>query len=52
MSKKEWFEAWLKSREEKIIIKVDCSGIAWGLFWIALASLIIADALINNMSIF
>lgn len=52
MSKKEWFEAWLNRNKDKIVIEVKVEGVAWGMFWVALASLIIADAIINNRSIF
>ena len=45
MSKKEWFEAWLKVRQEDVTIvhKHKDTGIAWAGFWVGLGIVLAAQ---------
>lgn len=43
MSKKEWFEAWLKARQGDITVTHRDTGIAWAGFWIGLGIVLAAQ---------
>lgn len=51
MSKKDWFEAWLRTRQGDITVKFDSSGIAWAGFWIGLGIYLAAGVMSGQIHI-
>lgn len=48
MSKKDWFEAWLKTRMADITITHRDTGIAWAGFWVGLGIVLAAQIIVGG----